>query len=315
MFSTEAVADAIIPLIRAADKPVTVALMGSNLVAEAFRRFTAARIPTYDFPERAASALSCLSRRADFLQEILTESAPPPAMDHAAISAVLRDVEPASWLDPDRADSLLALAGIPSAPMRLARDVDEAVLLAHQLGFPLVLKIASPDILHKSDVGGVFLNLATVMEVGNAFEAAVFKSLQAIPNARIEGCNLQRYVPPGQEVIIGATRDAQFGPLLMFGAGGVDVEGLKDVSFHLAPLTEGEADVLIDRTWAGHKLAGFRSIPPADRRAVRDALLRLSALVHAHPEISEIEINPLRVLERGAVAVDVRVKLAPLTSL
>jgi acetyltransferase len=310
MYSTEAVADAIIPLIRAADKPVTVSLMGSNLVEEAFRRFTAARIPTYDFPERAASALSCLSRRADFLQEILTDPAPPPAMDHAAIAALLRDAPPASWLDPDRADSTLALAGIPSAPMRLARDVDEAVLLAHQLGFPLVLKIASPDILHKSDVGGVFLNLGTVMEVGNAFEAAVFKALQAKPNARIEGCHLQRMIPPGQEVIIGATRDAQFGPLLMFGAGGVDVEGLKDVSFHLAPLTEGEADRLIDRTWAGHKLAGFRSIPPADRPAVRDALLRLSALVQEHPEISEIEINPLRVLDQGAVAVDVRVKTA-----
>ena len=322
MYSTEAVADAIIPLIRAASKPVTVALMGSNLVKEAFRRFTAARIPTYDLPERAASALSCLSRRADFLQEILTEHAPPPAMDHAAISELLRRPErneaersevegqAGSWLDPDRADSLLALVGIPSASMRLARDVDEAVLLAHQLGFPLVLKIASPDILHKSDVGGVFLNLSTAMEVGAAFEAAVFKSLQAKPDARIEGCHLQRFVPPGQEVIIGATRDPQFGPLLMFGAGGVDVEGLKDVSFHLAPLTEGEADVMIDRTWAGKKLAGFRSIPPADRPAVRDALIRLSALVHNHPEISEIEINPLRVLDKGAVAVDVRVKVA-----
>jgi len=310
MYSTEAVADAIIPLIRAATKPVTVSLMGSNLVEEAFRRFTAARIPTYDFPERAASALSCLSRRADFLQEILTTPAPPPDMDHAAISDLLRDVPAGSWLDPDRADTLLELAGIPNAPMRLARDVDEAVLLAHQLGFPLVLKISSPDIVHKSDVGGVFLNLSTMMEVGNAFEAAVFKSLQAVPEARIEGCNLQRMIPTGQEVIIGATRDPQFGPLLMFGAGGVDVEGLKDVSFHLAPLTEGEADAMIDRTWAGKKLAGFRSIPRADRQAVREALLRLSALVHNHPEIGEIEINPLRVLENGAVAVDVRVKLA-----
>ncbi|MEW5938835.1 MAG: acetate--CoA ligase family protein, partial [Chloroflexota bacterium] len=311
MYSTEAVADAIIPLIRAASKPVTVSLMGSNLVEEAFRRFTAARIPTYDFPERAASALSCLSRRADFLQDILTPPAPAPEMDHAAISDLLRDAPSASWLDPDRADSLLALAGIPSAPMRLARDVDEAVLLAHQLGFPLVLKISSPDILHKSDVGGVFLNLSTVMEVGAAFEAAIFKALQANPKARIEGCHLQRFVPPGQEVIIGATRDAQFGPLLMFGAGGVDVEGLKDVAFHLAPLAEREADRLIDRTWAGHKLAGFRSIPPADRAAVRDALLRLSELVYTHSEISEIEINPLRVLDKGAVAVDVRVKTAP----
>jgi acetyl coenzyme A synthetase (ADP forming)-like protein len=310
MYSTESVADSLIPLISTSVKPVTIALMGSNLVREAFRRFTAARIPTYDFPERAASALACLSRRADYLRDIQTESKLTQALDHAKISFILDGIKSASWLEPEPADRLIAAADIPTAPVKLARTSDEAASLARDLGFPLVLKIASPDILHKSDVGGVFLNLVTEMEVRNAFETAVHKAQDARPEARIEGCHLQRMIPPGQEIILGAARDAQFGPIIMFGSGGIDVEGLKDVAFSLTPLTIREADRLIDRTWAGRKLAGWRSIPPADRNAVRDALLHLSELVHLHPEIAEIEINPLRVLDQGAVAVDVRIRIS-----
>jgi acetyltransferase len=316
MYSTESVADSLIPLIQNSKKPVTIALMGSNLVREAWRRFTAARIPTYDFPERAASALSCLARRADYLQELQTESTPAPTLDHAAISSlldgfVLSEVEgkPASWLDPEAADRLLAAARIPTAPVKLARSADEAASLTRGLGFPLVLKIASPHILHKSDVGGIILNLKSVDKVMSAFESALQNAKQAKPEALIEGCHLQRMIPSGQEVILGAARDPQFGPLIMFGSGGIDVEGLKDVAFSLAPLTVREAERLIERTWAGRKLRGWRSIPPADRKAVREALLHLSELVHAHPEIAEIEINPLRVLDKGAVAVDVRIRI------
>ena len=308
MYSTESVADSLIPLIQNSKKPVTIALMGSNLVREAWRRFTAARIPTYDFPERAASALSCLARRADYLRDLQTESAPAPTLDHAAISSLL-DGKPASWLDPEAADRLLAAARIPTAPVKLARSADEAASLARDLGFPLVLKIASPDILHKSDVSGIFLNLKSVDKVTSAFESALQNAKQVKPEALIEGCHLQRMIPSGQEVILGATRDPQFGSLIMFGSGGIDVEGLKDVAFSLAPLTVREAERLIDRTWAGRKLGGWRSIPPADRDAVREALLHLSELVHAHPEIAEIEINPLRVLDKGAVAVDVRIRI------
>ena len=310
MYSTESVADSLIPHIRASRKPVTVALMGSNLVREAWRRFNAARIPTYDFPERAASALACLVQRAEYLRNLESESASAPELDHAKIDAILREAGPASWLDPERADRLLTAARIPTAPIKLARTADESVSLARELGFPVVLKIASPDILHKSDVGGVFLNLMSETDVRQAYESAIQKARAARPEARIDGCHLQRMISPGQEVILGSTRDPQFGPLLMFGSGGVDVEGLKDVTFHLAPLTVREADRMIDRTWAGRKLAGWRSIPPADRAAVREALLRLSALVHTHSEIAEIEINPLRVLSESAVAVDVRIRLS-----
>lgn len=320
MYSTESVADSLIPLIQNSKKPVTIALMGSNLVREAWRRFTAARIPTYDFPERAASALSCLARRADYLRDIQTESTPALELDHAAISALLHrperneaqrsaDEGHASWLDPEAADRLLAAARIPTAPVKLARSADEAASRARDLGFPLVLKIASPDILHKSDVGGIFLNLNSTEEVVTSYNLAIRNAKQAKPEALIEGCHLQRMIPSGQEVILGATSDPQFGSLIMFGSGGIDVEGLKDVAFSLAPLTVREAERLIDRTWAGRKLGGWRSIPPADRASVREALLHLSELGHAHPEIAEIEINPLRILDKGAVAVDVRIRI------
>lgn len=308
MYSTESVADALIPIISNSKKPVTVALMGSNLVREAWRRFNAARIPTYDFPERAASALSCLVRRAEYLRDLESDSTPASTLDHAAIHSLL-DGKPASWLDPEAADSLLTAARIPTAPVRLARTADEAASLARELGFPLVLKIASPDILHKSDVGGIFLDLNSAEEVRESFDLATRRAKEAKPSAHIEGCHLQRMIGSGQEVILGSTRDAQFGPLIMFGSGGIDVEGLKDIAFHLAPLTEREADRLINHTWAGKKLGGWRSIPPADRAAVRDALMKLSELVYHHPEIAEIEINPLRVLEKGAVAVDVRIRI------
>jgi acetyltransferase len=127
-----------------------------------------------------------------------------------------------------------------------------------------------------------------------------------MPDAKIEGVHLQRQVPPGQEVILGAVQDPQFGPLIMFGSGGVEVEGLRDVAFALGPLTQAEAGSLLRKTWAGRKLEGYRNIPPVDKSAVIDALVRFSCLASEHPELAEIEINPLRVLERGVVAIDVR---------
>ncbi len=296
-YSAESVADALIPLIKASSKPVTVALMGSNLVQEAYRRLNAARIPTYDFPERAASALGALARRAEFLVTDSTETQKRYSVD--SVISVVKNPE-----------ELLSAYGIPTAPVKLARSADEAASLAEELGFPVVLKIASPDILHKSDVGGVLINQNTKSEVHTAYTQLMKHVQAARPEAKIEGVYLQKQILPGQEVILGAARDPQFGPLMMFGSGGVEVEGLKDVAFSLAPLNEREAEQLIVRTWAGRKLAGFRNIPPADRKAAIDALVRLSRLAYEHQEIEEIEINPLRVLGRGAVAVDVRMKLA-----
>jgi len=199
--------------------------------------------------------------------------------------------------------------GIPTAPVKLARSETEAAEIAAGLGFPVVLKVASPDIPHKSDVGGVLLNIQTPEEAATGFRSVTERARRARPDAKIEGVHIQRQLPDGQEVILGARRDAQFGALMMFGSGGVEVEGLKDVAFALAPLTLSEAEDMLRRTWAGRKLNGYRNIPPVDAEAVKDILQRLAQLAYDFPEIAEIEINPLRVLAKGAVAVDVRVKI------
>ena len=203
----------------------------------------------------------------------------------------------------------MAAYGIPTAPIKLARSENEAATIAKELGYPVVMKIASPDILHKSDIGGVLLNIKTEQEARSGYTLLLERAKTAKPNAKIDGVYIQRQIPDGQEVIVGMVRDVTFGPLVMFGSGGVEAEGLKDVAFALGPLSPFEAQEMMRKTWAGKKLGGFRNIPVADKSAVQDILIKLSWLTHEHPEISEIEINPVRALTKGAVAVDVRIKM------
>ena len=172
-----------------------------------------------------------------------------------------------------------------------------------------MLKIASPDIPHKSDIGGVALDLREAEAVRVAFERILAKARAANPAAHIDGATIQSMLRDGQEVIIGAVRDEQFGPLIMFGAGGIDVEGQRDVVFGLAPLTRREVERMIDATFAGRRLRGFRGAPPTDREAVIDRVLRLAQLAIDFPQVVEIEINPLRVMADGAVAIDARMRV------
>ena len=275
-------------------KPVVISLMGSSLVENARNEFRVARVPTYPFPERAASALAALVKRA-------TDDG-RQTMDHQTI------VNGPSSIVGLSTDSLMQAYTIPTAAIKLARNENEAVALANELGYPVVMKIASPDISHKSDVGGVLLNLEDAESVSAGFIQMVKKIAALFPPVQIDGVHIQRQIPDGQEVIIGMVRDPQFGPLMMFGSGGVEVEGLKDVAFALGPLNQAEAESMMRKTWAGRKLKGFRSIPPVDEEAVKDVLIKLSQLAAEHEEIEEVEINPLRVLAKGAVAVDVRIK-------
>ena len=297
MFNAEDVANAMIPLIHASDKPVVIALLGSTLIDEAQKTFQLANVPTYPFPERAASALSVLAKRAEFLNKLDDGRQTIDPIVHPPSSIVTSPEE------------LVERYGITTTPVKLARNENEVVTIANELGFPVVVKIASPNILHKSDVGGVMLNINDVLSLQRAYAQMMERIKSAKPEARIDGVHLQRQIPEGQEVIIGMVRDAQFGALMMFGSGGIEVEGLKDVAFALAPLNQAEAREMIRKTWAGRKLKGFRSIPPVDEESVIDVLIKLSLLAYEHPEVEEIEINPLRVLSKGAVAVDVRVKL------
>jgi acetyl coenzyme A synthetase (ADP forming)-like protein len=301
MYHTEEVADVLIPIIHASEKPILMALLGSELTKEAAKHFQRADIPTYTFPEKAASALGILARRAKYLTTENTEST--EKLKKISVNSVVSVVNQSP-------EELVAAYGISTAPMKLATNADEAAKIARELGFPLVMKVASPDILHKSDVSGVLLDISSECEVRDGYAQIREKANAAKPDAKIEGVHLQRQIPAGQEVILGAVQDPQFGPIIMFGSGGVEVEGLKDVAFALGPLTQAEAESLMRKTWAGRKLDGYRNILPADKSAVVEALVRLSHLAAEHPEITEIEINPMRVLDKGAVAIDIRVKLS-----
>jgi acetate---CoA ligase (ADP-forming) len=311
MFTSGAVAKAIIPVIYNAEKPVVVAVMGERLIQEAVEHLRAARVPEYRFPERAAAALAALAERSELLSFAQAE---PVRMDDVKAEKVLKIIQdsPEGFLPSEVVEQVLEAYCIPTVSMHLTGSSDEAIEWSRQIGFPVALKIASPDISHKSDVGGVLLNLEDELALRNGWETLIQRVSAAHPNAKIMGVYVQRMLPAGQEVIVGAIRDAQFGPLVMFGSGGVEVEGLRDVAFALAPLTEPDAEHLLANTWAGRKLAGFRNLPPADRQAVLDVLYRLAHLAADFPRLAEIEINPLRVLTegQGAVAVDVRIRLA-----
>ena len=314
MHTAGAVAKALIPIIHGASKPVVIALMGERLIQEAVEHFRAARVPEYRFPERAASALAVLAERAEFLRHEQEKGEPPSDVDRIAASAVLAPYLEAHTQDgplnlPQATLSrLLQAYGIPVLSMELATSARQAAHLAQGIGFPVALKIASPDIQHKSDAGGVVLNLNDPSQVRQAYDDILRRVRAAKPGVLIEGVHVQRMSPEGQEVILGVIKDEQFGPLVVFGSGGVEVEGLKDVAFGLAPLSRAEAEEMLNSTWAGRKLSGFRNLPPADRAAVLDVLLRLAQLAADIPQLTILEINPLRVLSpgEGVVAVDVR---------
>jgi acyl-CoA synthetase (NDP forming) len=182
------------------------------------------------------------------------------------------------------------------------------VAAAENIGYPVVMKIASPDILHKSDIGGVRLNIRDADQVRDFFDLLIYRAQRYMADARIWGVLIQEMAARGKEVIIGVNRDPQFGPLLMFGLGGIYVEVLQDVTFRIAPVSRQEATEMIDEIRSYHLLRGVRGEKPADLKAIIDTILRVSQLVTDFPEIVEMDINPLTVYDegRGAVAVDMR---------
>ena len=205
---------------------------------------------------------------------------------------------------------ILGEAGIPIARAELAATREEAVTAARQIGLPVVLKIVSPDISHKSDVGGVKLNLGSEEEVAAAFDEIVAAARRAEPEATVLGVSVQKMARPGVEVIMGMTTDPQFGPVLMFGLGGVFVEVLKDVAFRIVPLEPRDARQMIRDIQGFPVLEGFRGQEPADLAALEDMLMRLSAFVEEHPEIQELDLNPIFAYKDGALAVDARIVLS-----
>ncbi|MCZ6545715.1 MAG: acetate--CoA ligase family protein [Chloroflexi bacterium] len=208
------------------------------------------------------------------------------------------------------AKTILAEAGVPVTPTKLATSPDEAVTVAAEMGYPVALKVVSEAITHKSDIGGVELNLADEAAVRAAFDRIAAAAEAAAPGAAMDGVSVQPMAKAGTEVIMGMTMDQQFGPVLMFGLGGVMVEVLKDVAFRVVPLEPRDAKQMLREIQGFPVLDGYRGSDPADLDTLESILLKLSAFAEANPEVNELDLNPVFAYADGAVAVDARIVLA-----
>jgi acetyl coenzyme A synthetase (ADP forming)-like protein len=313
MFTAHEITDAVIPIIQSAKKPVVVSLMGDTLITKAVERFRIAKIPEYRFPEKAASAIAVLSQQAVNIKRPEQKPLLTQDIEKEAVNNVLemQEIRKAGFLSEIAVLDILSAYGLPTCSISLAKTSAEASRLAQIIGFPIALKVFSPDIIHKSDSGGVILDLSSPEEVVNGFNAIMNAIRIDETNGEISGIYVQKMIKGGQEVIVGAIQDPQFGAMVMFGAGGVEVERERDVAFSLAPSTDGEIDYLLENTMAGRRMKGFRNIPEVDVKAVRDVLVRVGQLAADFPQIKEIDINPLIVMPKGegAIIVDARIKI------
>jgi acyl-CoA synthetase (NDP forming) len=212
-----------------------------------------------------------------------------------------------SLLTEVEAKEVLREAGVPATAATLATSREEAQAQARAMGFPVVLKVVSHEIAHKSDVGGVRLNLADEAAVGAAYDEILANAKRAEPGAKVLGVSVQQMAKPGTEVIVGMTTDDQFGPVMMFGLGGIFVEVLKDVAFRVVPLEERDARSMIDDIKSRAILDGVRGQPAADLGALADTILKVSRFVEQHPEVKELDLNPVFAYADGAMTVDARI--------
>jgi acetyl coenzyme A synthetase (ADP forming)-like protein len=306
-------ANAVGKLSQRIDKPVLGAFMGEERAKAGEDVLASYHIPNYKFPEQAARAFAAMR---DYIvardrpdAEYVTYEADKDAVVKVFETARSEGRVSVGELE---ARAVAEAYGLRLPASRLAATADEAVAIASEIGYPVVLKIASPDILHKTDVGGVKVGLRSATDVRDAFDLIVYRANRYVPDAHIWGCLVQEMVSmDGIEVLVGMSKDPQFGPLVTFGLGGILVEALKDVTFRVAPFGRRDAEEMLDEIRAHSLLDGVRGRPAADREALTDTLLRINQMVTDFPEIVEMDINPLMVYQRGqgAVALDMRLVL------
>ena len=296
------------------NKPITASFIGGRAVQEAIALLEEAQIPCYQFPESAVQAIAELTKYGQRVKTTRLEKFPDILVNRQKAAEILKSVRADERLTlfASEASQLASAYGIPTPMIELATTADEAVLAASRLGYPVVLKIESPQILHKSDIGGVKLNVASEEDVRRSFYELVGRARIFYPSATVIGVNIQKMMPQGREMIVGMTRDVTFGPMIMFGLGGIYVNFLKDVAFRLAPLSHEAAVDMIQETKAYTLLRGIRGEAASDIDSVVDILLRISKLVTDFPEINELDINPLLVYEKGkgSLALDFKVVIA-----
>jgi acetyltransferase len=305
----EETAKAIVSIAKTTDKPIMTSFMGEKRVRPGRRIFQENGIPSFGYPEDAVAALNAMFGRRHWLDQ--------PEKRYERIDVATSKVRRifASVTRQRRADlieiearEILDAYGFELPRTILANTTKEAVKAASEIGYPVVMKIASPDVLHKSDLGGTRVGLGNERMVEDAFFDITSNVRQRLPNARILGIVVQEMIQGGKEVILGITNDIQFGPMIMFGLGGIYVEVLKDVSFRIAPVSVEEADAMIREIRSFPLLRGVRGESPADLIAIRKSILLLSQMALDFPEIIEADINPLliRPQGKGAIAVDAR---------
>jgi acyl-CoA synthetase (NDP forming) len=292
------------------DKPLLAVLMGRDGLPEGKAQLHEAGVPAYIFPESAARALAAMYRYRKWLDR------PDPAptrfeVDAQRVAGIL-DValaEGREGLTEPEALDVLDAYGIPTVDHELVQSEDEAVAAALEMGGPVVLKVVSPQVVHKSDVGGVRIDLRDADQVRNGYRSIMESVLGAHPDADIHGILVTRFLEKGRETILGMSLDPSFGPLLMFGLGGIYVEALKDVSFRVQPVSREDAREMVEGIRGRKLLDGLRGDPPVDKEALMEALQRISQLVGEHHRISELDVNPFLAFAEGGVAVDARIRV------
>jgi len=308
----EKIAETIVQVSKEFKKPVLSCFLGVYDVSKGIEILEENGIPDYRFPESAARALSEMTKFTRWKRRPQT-GIKKYKVNKSRAKKILDSVkkEGRQFLLEQESYEILKAYNFPVVKSFLAGNEHQAIEAAENIGFPVVLKIASPEILHKFDFGGVKLNLKNKTEVRKGFQEILKKVLAKKPNAEIRGMIVEEMAPEGKEIILGMNRDAQFGPILMFGMGGIYVEALEDVTFRLAPIRELTATMMITRTKTHKILQGFRGEKPYDIEAIADCLKRLSQLVMDFEDIQELDINPLIVYEKGkgCAIVDARIIL------
>lgn len=298
------VAQAVVPVAKEFAKPVAVCFMRGAPMEEARKYFEENGVATFDTPERAVSALESLARASLRKPQVLPEASPNGG--HPLLSAARANGR--NLLEPE-ALALLGDSGVPVLPSRLVHSREEAAAVVREWGCPIVLKVVSPQVIHKSDVGGVRVNLRAPEAAAEAYDAIVESVKAHVPEAELRGVLALPMAEEGVEVIVGVVQDPQFGPTVMFGLGGTLVEVFKDVSFRVAPFDRATALEMIRETRVWTLLQGVRGEKPKDVEALADLLVRVAELAVTYPEIREIDLNPVRAYERGVKVLDARVML------
>jgi len=275
--------------------------MGIVDVSKGTRYLEEHGIPVYAFPEDAVRSMAAMTQFGTLLS-LKKRQVRTLAVNRSSAAEIIKEKLAAAekcYLPEIEANRILDCYGFPVLKSFLITDISQVDEATHEIGFPVAMKIHSPDIVHKFDAGGVKLKIKTIEQARDAYEKIINNAKAFMPDAQIKGVIMEKMAKKGVEVIIGAVRDPEFGPMCMFGLGGTFVEAMKDITFRLSPMWEVSAEIMITTIKAYTILKGVRGAPPSDVDAIKDCILRLSQLMYEQPEVAELDINPLIVYPEG----------------